>query len=49
MTVATFVASQAYVVITAMEWLDRPTRRVNELWQTGFSYFKVVGWGCTTS
>lgn len=39
------VASPAYVVMTAKDRFDQPTRRVNELWQTDFSYFKVVGWG----
>ena|GEM_PF-2547946 len=23
----------------------QPTRRVNELWQTDFTYFKIQGWG----
>jgi len=39
------VASPAYVVVSAKDRFDHPTRRVNELWQTDFSYFKVVGWG----
>jgi putative transposase len=39
------VASPAYMVVSAKDRFDHPTRRVNELWQTDFSYFKVVGWG----
>jgi transposase InsO family protein len=39
------VTSPAYVVLTAKDRFDRPTRRVHELWQTDFTYFKVVGWG----
>jgi len=39
------VASPAYVVMTAKDRFDQPTVRVNELWQTDFTYFKVVGWG----
>ena len=26
--------------------VDHPTKRVNELWQTDFTHFTVVGWGC---
>lgn len=39
------VASPAYVVISAKDRFDQPSRRVHELWQTDFTYFKVVGWG----
>ena len=39
------VASPAYIVISAKDRFDHPTRRVHELWQTDFTYFRVVGWG----
>ena len=39
------VTSPAYVVLTAKDRFDQPTRRVHELWQTDFTYFKVLGWG----
>lgn len=39
------VTSPAYVVLTAKDRFEQPTRRVNELWQTDFTYFKVVAWG----
>jgi len=39
------VTSPAYVVISASDKFKNPTKRVNELWQTDFTYFKVVGWG----
>jgi putative transposase len=39
------VTSPAYVLLTAKDRFDHPSRRVNELWQTDFTYFKVVGWG----
>ena len=39
------VTSPAYMVLTAKDRFDQPTRRVNELWQTDFTYFKVVAWG----
>ena len=31
--------------MSAKDKFDKPNTRVNELWQTDFSYFKVVGWG----
>jgi putative transposase len=39
------VTSPAYVVMSARDRFDQPTRRVHELWQTDFTYFKVVAWG----
>ncbi len=39
------VTSPAYVLITAKDRFDHPSRRVHELWQSDFTYFKVVGWG----
>lgn len=39
------VTSPAFTVITAASKFKHPTKRVNELWQTDFTQFKVVGWG----
>jgi putative transposase len=39
------VTSPAYTVISAAKKFKHPTKRVNELWQTDFTQFKVVGWG----
>ena len=39
------VTSPAFVLLTAKDRFEHPTRRVHELWQTDFTYFKVVGWG----
>ena len=39
------VASPSFVVMSAKDKFQNPTRRVNELWQTDFTYFKIVGWG----
>jgi len=39
------IESPAFEVITAADTFKHPTRRVNELWQTDFTYFKVTGWG----
>lgn len=39
------VESPAFEVVTAAERFPVPTRKVNELWQTDFTYFKIMGWG----
>ena len=39
------VTSPVYNVITALDKFSQPTKAVNELWQTDFTYFKVVHWG----
>jgi transposase InsO family protein/transposase-like protein len=39
------IASPAYVVIKAADEFRDKTTRPNELWQTDFTYLKVVGWG----
>ena len=39
------VESPAFPLVTAADRFAHPTRRVNELWQTDFTYFKIRGWG----
>ena len=39
------VTSPHYIVISAKEKFDHPTRRVHELWQTDFTYLFVTIWG----
>ncbi len=39
------VASPNYIVLSASDKFKNPTRQINELWQTDFTYFKVIGWG----
>src|SRR5210317_2120115 len=39
------VTSPVYNVIFALDKFPQPTKAVNELWQTDFTYFKVVQWG----
>jgi putative transposase len=39
------ITSQAYIVMSAADSFQHPTRRVNELWQTDFTYLRVIGWG----
>jgi hypothetical protein len=35
----------AFEIIPVKEKFEKPTRRVNEMWQTDFTQFKIVGWG----
>jgi len=39
------ITSPAYIVISAADHFKQPTKYVHELWQTDFSYFRIVGWG----
>jgi putative transposase len=39
------ITSPQFTVMSASARFEHPTRRVHELWQTDFTYFRVVGWG----
>ncbi len=39
------VASPAFHMVPAKDKFEKPTRRVNELWQSDFTQFKVLDWG----
>jgi putative transposase len=39
------VTSPAYMMFTAARKFHTPTERINELWQTDFTYFRIVHWG----
>ena len=39
------ITSPAYVVIKAADCFHTQTTRPNEMWQTDFTYFKIIGWG----
>jgi len=39
------ITSPHYIVMAASDKFKNPTRRINELWQTDFTYFRVIGWG----
>ena len=39
------ITSPAYVVIKAADAFHTKTVRPNEMWQTDFTYFKIIGWG----
>jgi hypothetical protein len=39
------VQSPAFMMVGAKDKFENPTTRVNELWQTDFTYFKIIDWG----
>ena len=39
------ITSPAYIVIKASDEFKDKTTRPNQMWQTDFTYFKIVGWG----
>ena len=39
------VTSPVFQIVSAKDKFEHPTKRVNELWQTDFTQFKVVDWG----
>ena len=39
------ITSPAYILMEASDKFQQPTTRVNEMWQTDFTYFKIIGWG----
>ena len=39
------ITSPAYILMQASDHFHEPTTAVNQMWQTDFTYFKVIGWG----
>jgi putative transposase len=39
------ITSPAFILLKAADHFAQPTTAVNELWQTDFTYLRVVGWG----
>tara|TARA_R110001599_G_scaffold353690_1_gene595405 strand:- start:3746 stop:4630 length:885 start_codon:yes stop_codon:yes gene_type:complete len=39
------ITSPAYILMQAGDKFQHPTTRVNEMWQTDFTYCKIIGWG----
>ena len=37
--------SPSFIVMPAADKFSHPTTRVNQLWQTDFTYFKIIDWG----
>jgi putative transposase len=42
---ADLITSPAYVLLSASDAFKDPTKRVHEMWQTDFTYFRIIGWG----
>jgi len=42
---ADLITSPAYVLMSASDAFKNPTTPVHEMWQTDFTYFRIVGWG----
>ena len=42
---ADLITAPDYVVIKAAEEFKDKTTAINEMWQTDFTYFKIIGWG----
>ena len=42
---AGLITSPAHIVLSAADEFEHKTKRINEMWQTDFTYFKIVGWG----
>ena len=39
------ITAPAHIVLSAADEFTDKTSRVNEMWQTDFTYFKIIGWG----
>jgi transposase InsO family protein len=39
------ITSPAYILMQASDKFQQPTTRVNQMWQTDFTYLKVISWG----
>ena len=39
------ITSPAYIVIKAADEFHTKTTAPNQMWQTDFTYFKIIGWG----
>ena len=42
---AGLITSPAHIVMSAANEFVNKTRYVNEMWQSDFTYFKIIGWG----
>lgn len=42
---AGLITSPAHIVLSAADQFENKTDRINKMWQTDFTYFKIIGWG----
>jgi putative transposase len=42
---ADLITRPAYILMSASDAFKNPTARVHEMWQTDFTYFRIVNWG----
>ncbi|MGD0341104.1 MAG: DDE-type integrase/transposase/recombinase [Bacteroidales bacterium] len=42
---AGLITSPTHIVTIADDEFETKTRRIDEMWQTDFTYFKIIGWG----
>ena len=42
---ADLITSPAYVLMSASDVFQNPTKCIHEMWQTDFTYFRILGWG----
>ena len=42
---ADLITSPAYVLMSASDAFKNPTTRVHEMWQSDFTYFRIINWG----
>lgn len=39
------ITAPAHILLSAADEFEKKSKRVNEMWQTDFTYFRIVGWG----
>jgi transposase InsO family protein len=42
---ADLITSPAFILMSASDAFKHPTKRVHEMWQTDFTYFRIIHWG----